>query len=89
MGTPKPEEAARDDGEVPANPASTTAITNKSVITPPDGLADDGREATLRVTRDPELVRVRAVKLETSGTFAHLYDDGRVLINEYDDEEYD
>jgi hypothetical protein len=89
VGTQKPEEAGRDDGEVAAKPASNTVATNKSVITPPDGLAEDGREATLRVTRDPQLARIRAVKVETSGTFVHLYEDGRVLINEDDDDDYD
>jgi RES domain/HEPN/RES N-terminal domain 1 len=83
----KPEEAGLDNGGVATKPASTAAATKESVITPPDGLSEDGRQATLRVTRDPELVRVRAVKVETSGTFAHLYDDGRVLIDEHDDDD--
>jgi hypothetical protein len=35
------------------------------------------------------LARIGAVKVETPETFAYLYDDGRVLINEYDNEDDD
>ena len=52
----------------------------------PDGLAEDGSTASLRVKRDPRLVRIRAVKVDPSGVFAHLYDDGRIIIGEDDDD---
>lgn len=74
-------------GEESAAAGAVSGGTATSPIAPPDGLAEDGREATLRVKRDPELERIRAVKVETSGMFAHLYEDGRVIINDYDDEE--
>lgn len=75
-------------GEESAAAGAASGGTATSPIAAPDGLADDGREATLRVNgRDPELERTRAVKVETSGMFAHLYEDGRVIINDYDDEE--
>jgi hypothetical protein len=38
------------------------------------------------VNTNPDLERVRAFKVETSGMFAHLYDDGRVIINDEGDD---
>jgi len=39
----------------------------------------------LRIKRDPKVGRIRSVKVETSAIFAHLYDDGRVLLDEFED----
>ena len=47
---------------------------------------DEGNVATLRAEPQPWLVKIRSVKVETSPLFAHQYDDGSVLI---DDFEYD
>lgn len=69
-----------------ASPMPRGATTT---ILAPDGLAGDGREATLRVRRDPSLERIRALKVETSGMFAHLYEDGRIIINDDDEEDND
>jgi len=69
-------------GAVPdiVNGAGAPARTGKSLIPAPDGLGEDGRPAALRIKRDPALVRIRAVHVETSEVFAHLYDDGRVIV---------
>ena len=41
--------------------------------------------ATLRIEPHPTLVKIRSVKVETSLMFAHLNEDGSVVI--HDDEE--
>ena len=41
--------------------------------------------ATLRSEQQPRLVKIRSIKVETSPMFAHLYEDGKVIIDDYDD----
>lgn len=48
--------------------------------------------ATLKVERDPKLIRITGIKVDTAGMFAHLYPDGSVIVDDYDrdgdDDEY-
>jgi hypothetical protein len=63
------------------------AAASRIEIAEPSGLGEDGRPATLRIARDPRLARVRAVKVETAPIVAHLYEDGRVLLHDFEDYE--
>lgn len=40
--------------------------------------------ATLKVERDPKLIRITGIKVDTVGMFAHLYPDGSVIVHDYD-----
>jgi hypothetical protein len=55
---------------------------------PTDPIVDQQVDAlaTLRAEPQPRLVKVRSVKVETSPMFAHRYEDGRVIINDFDDD---
>jgi hypothetical protein len=72
----------------------TLAVTPSTTIAPDRPLPAPNEsvqspEATLRVERDPELVRISAVKVEASSVFAHLYPDGSVIVDEFDHDEDD
>jgi|SRR6185503_6802189 len=80
-GTPKADEPE------PEQQAKETPPAEQAAAPEPSGLSENGTAATLRIKRDPKLVRIRAVKVETSPLFAHLYEDGRVLIDDFDRDE--
>lgn len=41
--------------------------------------------AKLRAEPQPRLVKIRSVKVESSAVFAHLYEDGQVIIDAFDE----
>jgi hypothetical protein len=55
----------------------------------PQSEGGHGLDATLRVEKDADLVRISAVKVEASPMFAHLYPDGRVIIDDYERDDDD
>lgn len=85
--TPIPINIGAEASQAAAEPIVSAVSPGTSLIPVPDGLGEDGSPATLRIKRDPSLGRIRAVKVETSSMFAHLYDDGRVLFDDFEDDE--
>ena len=73
-------------GEEQPNQGSASQPPEKPAA-PTDTTVDQQLDAssTLRAEPQPSLVKVRSVKVETSPMFAHLYDDGKVIIDDYDD----
>lgn len=70
---PVPDEA---NAELPLGPAGAE-----------DGIDPHEGAATLRPEPQPNLVKIRSVRVETSPMFAHLYDDGSVIINDLEDDD--
>jgi RES domain len=68
-----------NEGSASQPPQELAAPTNATVDQQVDA------SATLRAEPQPRLVKIRSVKVETSPMFAHLYEDGTVIINDYDD----
>jgi hypothetical protein len=62
--------------DLPPGPAPPTGE-------PPTGHAG-GSPATLHAEPQPRLVKIRSVKVETSPMFAHLYEDGSVIIDDFE-----
>jgi hypothetical protein len=61
-------------------------------LSPPAGAAVEKPASattgfTLRAEPQPELVKFRSVNVETRSMFSHLYEDGRVIIRDYDDDD--
>jgi len=78
--TPAPVPAAVQPEPEPALPAPVVpAVGNPPVA------ADEG--FTLRIEPRPKLVKVSATRVETSPVFGHRYEDGSVIINDYDDDD--
>jgi hypothetical protein len=63
-------------------PRASELAANRAIT-----IDEGGRAATLRAEPQPRLVRIRSVKVETSAMFAHLYDDGSVIIDDFDDDD--
>lgn len=56
-------------------------------VMPPLEYAAPPAVSTLRVEGQATLVKIKSVAVETSPIFCHLYDDGSVIINDYDDDD--
>jgi RES domain/HEPN/RES N-terminal domain 1 len=69
----QPNEGANQPPHEPAAPTYTTA----------DQLVD--ASAKLRAEPQPRLIKIRSIKVETSSMFAHLDKDGRVIIDDFED----
>jgi hypothetical protein len=44
-------------------------------------------EFTLHLEGQPSLVKIAAVKVETSSVFGHRYDNGSVIIDDHEDDD--
>jgi hypothetical protein len=78
--TPAPEQAVAQP-----EPEATGPIL---VATPvADAPSTTEGEFTLRIEPQPKLVKIAAVKVETSSIFGHLYDNGSVIIDDHDDDD--
>ena len=89
--TPAPTRTNEDD-RVPAAPAATSqeTMTERPDMAPAKApLRFSGTEMapTLRANPQPTLVKIRSVRVEVSPMFAHLYEDGSVFFNDYEDDD--
>ncbi len=76
----------RVDQPAIVQPLPDIETTNAPVAAEDPAVVGSDR-VTLRVEPQPDLVRITSVKVETSAIFGHLYDDGSILIRDYEDDD--
>ena len=70
-----------------AQPGLETVVGNGAASGFEASLSAVGPGATLRVEPQPTFVKVTSVRGETSAIFAHLYEDGSVVIRDYENDD--
>lgn len=76
-----------DPIEVPAAEVVPETIVPATAVEAAERPANSESTATLRIDPRLELVKIKSIKVATSPMFGHLYEDGTVIIDDYEEDE--